>query len=759
MAEFLKNNPNARRHYFQYDYFRNNQAEEASEVFRKKIRGNACALRACVLYESIQYQMMVDDDYECLWPHNILKIKQNPSRFMYDNSCKVVGKDAMKYKEFDFWFYRFFNGEFDLDFEIDKDKKIYELVDMPIDIMKNILDYLYIFDWFALTQTSQSFKTFVEDQKLFHEFLEVTIENSRAYILYDDPFSFNNRQVHFYTRYQRLFPETGKFIQGLPYWKPTMMELESVLKLPNLHLEVFRIGSDALTTLNEAGKALEAAFKLIQQLHVKHFSIDVYSMQLILNILPSLKPGYLTTINLFFSDSKPCHFEKLVKMEQWKQAKYFTTGDYSFFAAPLHHLYHFKEFHVHHKELLVEDIRQMKEILFKSPEFEKCIIRISFENPFDVDAIRREFGDAVQEDPMAELLKNNPIALRHCLLYQFLRHKSIEEAFDDFCETVGNDVINKEEFQYWFHRFEQGKFDKKKKPLADMREVLRNDKKALRACVMYEWLSTKNMEITTRMKSLYHENRAFSPFTEYKNFCKVIGNNVMGYKEFEFWFYRFENGEFDLKFKRDKNNKRYELVDMPIDIMKNVVKYLNIVDRVSLAKTSRSFKTFVENEKSFQKKLDFFINDRTATISCEPRFIVYENRGHHWKQALQDLRSILKYPKLHLETISCQLDMPIRIETSLEVESLNKAFYALDTLKSIQQLPVKKVSLKAYTLDKLLIFIRFLKPGYLTTIDIFVDKPDDEATEKLFQMEQWKQAKYFYMSDSLQIAGIREVYN
>ncbi|EGT43933.1 hypothetical protein CAEBREN_20757 [Caenorhabditis brenneri] len=62
---------------------------------------------------------------------------------------------------------------------------------------------------------------------------------------------------------------------------------------------------------------------------------------------------------------------------------------------------------------------------------------------------------------MPEFLQSHPMALHHCILYEFLQGKSAEWAFDDFCKTVGNDVIDKKEFQFWFNRFADGRFYKK----------------------------------------------------------------------------------------------------------------------------------------------------------------------------------------------------------------------------------------------------------------------------------------------------------
>lgn len=53
----------------------------------------------------------------------------------------------------------------------------------------------------------------------------------------------------------------------------------------------------------------------------------------------------------------------------------------------------------------------------------------------------------------------------------------------------------------------------------------------------------------------------------------------MEYREFEFWYYRFSNGEYDLNFERDKDEKIHGLEGMPLVVMDKIVEPLDLVDR------------------------------------------------------------------------------------------------------------------------------------------------------------------------------------
>ncbi|CAL2046910.1 unnamed protein product [Caenorhabditis brenneri] len=361
---------------------------------------------------------------------------------------------------------------------------------------------------------------------------------------------------------------------------------------------------------------------------------------------------------------------------------------------------------------------------------------------------------------MADFLKNNPIALRHFLLYQFLQSESVETAFNEFSNIVGPDVIKKEEFQFWFKEFEQGKFDDNKEPVTDMRDILRNDKHALRVCILYESIMSKTLQFEILPERIHH-----LPFSMYKIFCAVVGKDVMVYPEFEFWFFRFLNGEYNLNYERDK--KLYELKDMPIDIMRNVVEYLDIVDLLSLEKTSQSLRSFSQNQKVFHSSLTFEADWKSANISFgRGACISYKEQENDCmiefgnrkkvvpgvsclKQAFQDFKRILANPNLYLGTLT--------IWSSCE-ESKSLGGCIEDALKLTHLLHVEHIHLHAQSMKTLLKILPYLKPGYLTTITIDIDS-DEVVIDKVFEMDQWKQAKYFHMRSNRFIGPLRHLYH
>ncbi|EGT31744.1 hypothetical protein CAEBREN_08190 [Caenorhabditis brenneri] len=296
----------------------------------------------------------------------------------------------MEYREFDFWFYRFLNGEFDLNFERDKDKKIYELMDMPLDIMKNVVEYLDIFDRMSLASTNRSFKTFVEDQKLFHPKMFLHVSEEVAFIEFGMECRFILYKRHgncFTTKMQ----QGGKSLRGVPYWKQAIRDFKKVLNDPKFHLKTLEIEFYMPGLMPSILDELVDSF--IHKARVSSLFFRAPSTDSLLKILPLFQPGYLTTIELSMHEINGSVMEKVIEMEQWKHAKYFTMTN-TVFRGSLHHLYHFKQFDICYQQLTVEDVRQMKKILSKSSDFEKCSLR--FMNSVDVGSIEKELGSCIE---------------------------------------------------------------------------------------------------------------------------------------------------------------------------------------------------------------------------------------------------------------------------------------------------------------------------------------------------------------------------
>ncbi|CAL2046682.1 unnamed protein product [Caenorhabditis brenneri] len=262
----------------------------------------------------------------------------------------------------------------------------------------------------SLAKTSRSFKEFVEDQKLFNKKLEFRINCETALISFDNHFIFVEKRGDNCLRRSGIgCLRNMKFVQGVSHWEQGIQDFASILKLKNFYLDNLKVDFVSLYLpyyIEMQGSsnsiiALEDAFESTQQLNVKHFTLDAYSIESLPYILPAFKPGYLSKIDFSVAQSdsyrlEELSFKRMGRMEQWKQAKYLNMSS-GWLYGSLHHFYHFKEFNVRYRTLSVEDIRQMRKILFNSPDFKKCTITV--EKCLDMPAIRNEFGNAIDGNP------------------------------------------------------------------------------------------------------------------------------------------------------------------------------------------------------------------------------------------------------------------------------------------------------------------------------------------------------------------------
>ncbi|CAL2046927.1 unnamed protein product [Caenorhabditis brenneri] len=84
----------------------------------------------------------------------------------------------------------------------------------------------------------------------------------------------------------------------------------------------------------------------------------------------------------------------------------------------------------------------------------------------------------------------------------------------------------------------------------------------LRVCVQYETL-----------------NKDCPIFHSYRKFCRRLGDDVMDYPEFEFWYWRFYHGETDLQVDRSSVQPKTTFSDLPVEIIGKFVDEMGLVDR------------------------------------------------------------------------------------------------------------------------------------------------------------------------------------
>lgn len=110
-----------------------------------------------------------------------------------------------------------------------------------------------------------------------------------------------------------------------------------------------------------------------------------------------------------------------------------------------------------------------------------------------------------------------------------------------------------------------------------MSASLRETELSIRTCILYEALDDKPIE------------------ESFKNFCRKVGKGAMTLYDFDYWFYRFHNGNHDLHHDRSKDPKQLTLSDMPIGVMPEILSNVDPIDRLVLRKVSQGLRHVVKS--------------------------------------------------------------------------------------------------------------------------------------------------------------------
>ncbi|CCD31136.1 F-box domain-containing protein [Caenorhabditis elegans] len=144
-------------------------------------------------------------------------------------------------------------------------------------------------------------------------------------------------------------------------------------------------------------------------------------------------------------------------------------------------------------------------------------------------------------------------------------------------------------------------------PDSAKKDLLRNDKNALRACILYEFLQKKPV------------------FEAYKNFCKTIGDDLMEYREFDFWFYKIGKENADLSGKLIWNPDSLTLSNMPLKVVDTILENVEPIDRLPLGKVSQSLRSLTKaighGFKKILTKSECFEDGLINVLTCDPAAI------------------------------------------------------------------------------------------------------------------------------------------
>ncbi|PIC14738.1 hypothetical protein B9Z55_026943 [Caenorhabditis nigoni] len=333
------------------------------EASSEPLKVNHHYLKACILYEVLQKKPIFDS---------------------YRNFCDTVGKDAMEYPDFEFWYYRFYHGNYDFDYDRSVDPEPKTLVDMPVVLMNKIAKYLDAVERTLLRSTNRTIKTVAASFPPVFENIQILVSDQcMRWTLNNKKFSCRKERRGCSLRRPNCSTEKSKkchIEKGLEYLAP-------VLKIPNIqvnHLSL-RLYEETLTRDDLLPVSFNAK------------SVDIYSQNInkVVQFLSVMNPGFLESISLDGRHSRENN-RKIFKTDQFKQAKSvifkpfwdLNVYDLAIFA----HLNSFECSLTSNNEF--EDLLRIRDTVSTFTEFESC--KLSFRKLVD-GCPMKQFAEALGE--------------------------------------------------------------------------------------------------------------------------------------------------------------------------------------------------------------------------------------------------------------------------------------------------------------------------------------------------------------------------
>ncbi|PIC14871.1 hypothetical protein B9Z55_027033 [Caenorhabditis nigoni] len=304
------------------------------------INENHRYLRTCILYEVLQKIPIFDS---------------------YRSFCDAMGKDAMEYRDFEFWYYRFYHGN----------RTLLRSMNHTI---KAVVDSIPIGFGIIQISVSDTSMSWWLDKKYFSCCKK---DNGCTFVRSDSPKVERSEEC---------------------YMKRSLKYLNPLFKIPNLQVDHFSLDFD------DEMPDCDDLFPV--PLNAKSVYIDGDEEHKVVHFLSAMTPGYLKSISLdiLFEDEEES-YGMIFKNEQFKQAKSVSFSPrMEFNMAELEHFSHLKRFKcLMWTENPLEDIKRIRDTVSTFKELESCELecRDGFDNSLIAD-FAEGLGEQIPIGPLAE---------------------------------------------------------------------------------------------------------------------------------------------------------------------------------------------------------------------------------------------------------------------------------------------------------------------------------------------------------------------
>ncbi|CAL2046720.1 unnamed protein product [Caenorhabditis brenneri] len=254
-----------------------------------------------------------------------------------------------------------------------------------------------------------------------------------------------------------------------------------------------------------------------------------------------------------------------------------------------------------------------------------------------------------------------------------------------------------------------------------MSEVFETNEVAYRACVLYEVLHGKSVE------------------EAFENMKKVKPN--VEYSDLQYWFNRFSNGNHDLT---------RGFSDMPMEVVENIVGYLDLVDKLAARKVCRNMRAVIDDQKSKFGKVELIIDGTSCEVHFEDLGIFHyakENgnfsletfqktvslKGDHSEAAVKEFATVINQPKWSFEDVTIGL-----FSEECYLVNERKSILYLNALLSNHKIHVGCLNIHADTMKPLATILPRFETDHLVFQWGWYSDDAEKNWIEVIEMDQWK---------------------
>ncbi|PIC14719.1 hypothetical protein B9Z55_026931 [Caenorhabditis nigoni] len=336
--------------------------EQSSAV----LKSNDEYMKTCILYEVI---------------------KKIPIFDSFRNFCETVGQDAMEYPDFEFWYYRFYHGQMDFDYDRTMDPEPKTLMDIPNNLLIRITENLDPVERTYLRSMNKSLKNIADSHAPVFKLIDICAAERGMYWLLNDKSFFCSRKDNGclikLPYHSEIKSDECHIKKGLEYLSP-------VLKMPNLQVNHISLGFwDETHSLEDL---LPVPF------HAKSIRISGSNINKSLQLLSFMNPGELESIHTNLIENE--QILRFFETEQFKQAKS-VHWENGLTEEDLVNFSYLKSFKLRLTSIGQVDYRRIRDTISTFKRLESCELqRFHLRNKFQIREICEALGEDVPFGPL-----------------------------------------------------------------------------------------------------------------------------------------------------------------------------------------------------------------------------------------------------------------------------------------------------------------------------------------------------------------------